>query len=212
MQFSEFEKQILKIKNLELPGEDFHFKMAPLERLKEMKESAFEMQTTKKAGVLCLFYPKNNETHFMLILRKTYQGVHSAQIGFPGGKVEETDTSLEHTALREAEEEVGVAQKEVKVLKQLTEVYIPPSNFFVYPFIGMATTSPFFIPQDEEVAALVEVPLSEFLNDAIKITQTLSTSYAKHIEVPAFRLQGHVVWGATAMMLNEIRELIHRVL
>ncbi|MEZ4875891.1 MAG: CoA pyrophosphatase, partial [Flavobacteriaceae bacterium] len=137
--------------------------------------------------------------------------VHSAQIGFPGGKVEPEDPSLEHTALREAEEEVGVLRHQVTILKQLTEVYIPPSNFFVYPFLGMAKETPQFLPQDEEVEALVEVPLQEFMNDASRITQTLSTSYAKNIQVPAFQLQGHVVWGATAMMLNEVREILQKV-
>lgn len=212
MQFSEFEKQILKVKKMELPGEAFHFKMAPLERLKELKARAYEMQSAKKAAVLCLFYPSYEaETRFALILRKTYPGVHSAQIGFPGGKIEDTDVSLEHTALREAEEEVGVLQHQVHILKQLTEVYIPPSNFFVHPFIGITSSTPQFKIQDEEVEALIEVPLPEFLEDTARITQILSTSYAKNIEVPAFQLQGHVVWGATAMMLNEVREILQKI-
>ena len=148
----------------------------------------------------------------MLILRKTYKGVHSAQVGFPGGKVEEEDETLMHTALREAEEEVGVSRKRVAVLKQMTQVYIPPSNFFVQPYMGLANETPLFIPQDEEVEALIEVPLREFLDDRIQITQRFDTSYAKNIEVPAFQLQGHIVWGATAMMLNEIREMLKEVL
>ena len=213
MQFSEFEKQILKVKKMELPGEDFHFKMAPLERLKELKGSAAAMQSAKKAAVLCLFYPTlEARTNFALILRKTYAGVHSAQIGFPGGKIENTDISLEHTALRETEEEVGVPQGHVQVLRQLTEVYIPPSNFFVHPFLGITQDTPFFKIQEEEVEALIEVPLTEFLDDKAQITQVLSTSYAKNIEVPAFQLQGHVVWGATAMMLNEVREILQKVI
>ena len=130
MNFSEFEKRIVKVKKMELPGEAIQFKMAPVERLKELKEQARLKQSARKAGVMALFYPsKANETHLILILRKTYKGVHSAQVGFPGGKVEKEDDSLEEAALRETEEEVGVPRKVITVLKQLTEIYIPPSNF-----------------------------------------------------------------------------------
>ena len=213
MLFTEFEKRVVKVKNLELPGEDFHFMMAPLERLKELKRKAYKMQSARRAAVMCLVYPDGSgETHFMLILRKTYHGVHSAQIGFPGGKVEEADLDMEATALRETHEEVGVSPSEVAVLKELTEVYIPPSNYFVRPYIGIAQQTPNFQAQFDEVAALIEVPIKEFLDDSVRITQSLSTSYAKNIEVPAFELQGHVVWGATAMMLNEVRELLTKAL
>ncbi|MBX2828835.1 MAG: CoA pyrophosphatase [Flavobacteriaceae bacterium] len=209
MQFSEFFQQIVNVKKMELPGEELHLRMAPIQRLLELKRKAREVKTAKKAAVLCLFYPNEvGETYFMLILRKTYKGVHSAQVGFPGGKTEKEDASMEATALRETEEEIGVPRKQVTVLKQLTEIYIPPSNFFVQPFLGITHSTPDFVPQEEEVEALIAVPLHEFLDDKINITKTLTTSYAKEIEVPAFNLQGHVVWGATAMMLNEIREIL----
>ena len=144
----------------------------------------------------------------MLIQRKKYPGVHSHQIAFPGGKVEENDKDLAHTALREAEEEVGIASRKVKLLRSLTEVYIPPSNFMVTPFIGFSNFYPDFRAQPSEVEQIIEVTLEEFLDDTIVITQNLTTSYAKNIEVPAFILKGHTVWGATAMMLSEAKELI----
>ena len=107
MNFSDFQNKVVKVKNLELPGEAHHFKMAPLERLEELKRSAELQNTAKTAAVLCLFYPSlKQDTHFMLILRKTYKGVHSAQVGFPGGKVEDADANLSETALREAEEKL----------------------------------------------------------------------------------------------------------
>ena len=212
MTFQEFEKEIVKIENLELPGETIHLKMAPIERLLELKKKARTAKSAKKAGVMVLFYPDNQGvTHFVLILRKTYKGVHSAQVGFPGGKFEAEDRSLRQTALRETEEEVGVPAEAISVLKKLTEIYIPPSNFFVQPYLGILPKVPSFIPQIEEVEAIIEVPLSEFLEDTILVTQTLTTSYAKSIDVPAFKLQGHIVWGATAMMLNEVREILRAI-
>ncbi len=209
MLFSEFSKRIVKIKNLELPGEEFHLKMAPIERLLELKRKARSMKSAKQAAVLCLFYPSSEgDTRFVLILRKTYKGVHSAQIGFPGGKIESNDSSLMETALRETEEEVGAMVEDISVIKKLTEIYIPPSNFFVQPFLGISEKTPQFVPQESEVEAIIEVPMSEFLDDSVRSHQTLNTSYATQIKVPAFMLQGHTVWGATAMMLNEIREML----
>lgn len=198
---------------MELPGEVVHLKMAPIERLLELKRKAREKKSAKFAGVLCLFYPsQGGEAMFALILRKTYKGVHSAQVGFPGGKIERQDDSLEETALRETEEEIGVSMRVISVFKKMTEIYIPPSNFFVQPYMAITPKTPEFVPQDDEVEAIIEVPLQEFLNDDIKVTQSLSTSYAKQIQVPAFLLQGHTVWGATAMMLNEVRELLKKVI
>ena len=213
MEFQIFENKIVKIKKMELPGESAQFKMAPMERLAELKRIAVEKKSARKAGVLALFYPSEaNQTMLALILRKTYKGVHSAQIGFPGGKYENEDDSLKDTALRETEEEIGVIRNTVSVLKQLTEVYIPPSNFFVQPYVGITKITPEFILQEEEVEALVEVPLIHFMDDSIKTYQNLTTSYAKNIEVPAFMLNNHLVWGATAMMLSEVREMLKELL
>ncbi|PHS66704.1 MAG: coenzyme A pyrophosphatase [Flavobacterium sp.] len=213
MDFQEFENKIVKITKMKLPGESVQFKMAPMERLAELKRIAYKKNTARKAGVLVLFYPsEKNETHLALILRKTYKGVHSAQIGFPGGKYEDEDATLKVTALRETEEEIGVFRDTISVLKKLTEVYIPPSNFFVQPYLGITSTNPIFKIQEDEVEELLEVSLAHFMDDSIKTIQVLSTSYAKNIEVPAFMLNNHLVWGATAMMLNEVREMLKELL
>ena len=213
MKFQEFENKIVKITKLKLPGEVAHFKMAPIERLAALKKIAIEKETVRKAGVLVLFYPsETNQTMLALILRKTYKGVHSAQIGFPGGKYENEDTSLKETALRETEEEIGVLRNTVFVLKKLTEVYIPPSNFIVQPYLGITKNTPNFILQEEEVETLIEVPLIHFMDDTFKIHQNLTTSYAKNIIVPAFLLNNYLVWGATAMMLSEVREMLKELL
>lgn len=213
MDFRDFEKRIVKVTKMELPGETVQFKMAPMERLQELKRVARNQNSAKRAGVLSLFYPSEDfETRLILILRKTYHGVHSAQVGFPGGKLEPEDENIQDTALRETEEEVGVPRSAISVLKQLTEIYIPPSNFFVQPFLGITSQSPKFVPEEKEVEALIEVNLRDFMDDLNITTQTLSTSYAESIEVPAFQLNGHIVWGATAMMLNEVRELLKMAL
>lgn len=198
---------------MELPGESIQHKMAPIERLQELKNQAYKMKSGKKAGAMALFYPSATmETNLILILRKTYKGVHSAQVGFPGGQFEEDDTSIEETALRETEEEIGIPRKDISVLKKLTEIYIPPSNYFVQPFLGITRDCPNFVAQEDEVEALIEVPLSVFMDDSVVISTTLSTSYAKNIIVPAFLLNQYTVWGATAMMLNEVREMLKMVL
>ena len=162
---------------------------------------------------MAVFYPNvSSRTNLVLILRKTYKGVHSNQIGFPGGRVEEEDESLQHTALRETEEEVGIPRTEVQVLRKLTRLYIPPSNFWVQPYVGLLQNTPNLIPQESEVEKILEVDLDDFLNEQNFINQTLSTSYARNIEVPAFMLNGHVVWGATAMMLSELKEMLQKIL
>ena len=212
MTFSTFTKRIVKIAYLDLPGEASHYKMAPIERLQELTKQSLKNNKSKKAAVMVLFYPnQDDETLLALILRNTYKGVHSAQVGFPGGKQEPSDISAEHTALRETHEEIGVLQQDITVLKKLTKIYIPPSNFFVQPFIGICKKTPQFILQKSEVEALIEVKLSDFLDDSIYCTRKLSTSYATDIEVPAYLLNNHVVWGATAMMLSEVRELLKQL-
>ncbi len=162
---------------------------------------------------MALFYPNaKNLTHLLLILRKTYKGVHSNQIALPGGKVETSDVDLLATALRETHEEVGVRPEHISVIRSLSEVYIPPSNFEVYPYVGLYKEPLPFILQESEVASLLEVSLIDFLDDANIFEQNLSTSYAENIDIPAFKLNGYTVWGATAMMLNEIKEMLKQVL
>ena len=188
-------------------------KLAPILRIQELENINISSKNPNKAGVMAMFYPDDNDiTHLVLILRKTYRGVHSNQVGFPGGRVEDIDKNLKHTALRETEEEIGIPASDIKVLKRLTRLYIPPSNFWVYPYVGIMAKSPNFILQESEVEQVLEVSLKEFLDEDNLITQKLTTSYAEEIEVPAFFLSGHVVWGATAMMLSELKEMLKIIL
>ncbi|GHA42243.1 coenzyme A pyrophosphatase [Salinimicrobium marinum] len=213
MDFQEFKCKSPKLKKINLPGEDAHYKLAPLLRLKELEKPNLQKKEPSQAAVMAVFYPDEDaKTRFVLILRKTYKGVHSNQVGFPGGRVEEEDRDLEETALRETEEEVGIPQRDIRVVKKMTQIYIPPSNFWVQPYIGIMDKTPVLVPQESEVEAVLEIALEDFLSDSCLTRQTLSTSYAKNIEVPAFLLSGHVVWGATAMMLSEMKEILKQVL
>ncbi|BAO74317.1 NUDIX hydrolase [Winogradskyella sp. PG-2] len=213
MVFNSFLETVVKIKHLELFGEISHAKMSPPYRLELAKKIKIKSKSAKKAGVLALFYPNpEGETYLVLILRKTYKGVHSAQVGFPGGKYEDEDKDLMQTAIRETEEEVGVPETLIKVIKTMSPLYIPPSNFMVHPYIAISKTTPNFIKQDEEVEAIIEVKLLDFLNDDNTITTRVPTSFNVEVDVPAFILNGHIVWGATAMMLGEIKDLLKQVL
>lgn len=195
-----------------LPGEAAHRKLAPLQRIKELEAINIEERQPQEAGVMAVFYPgQEGETRLVLILRKTYRGVHSNQVGFPGGRVEPEDRNLEETALRETEEEVGIPRSDIEVIKQLSKLYIPPSNFWVQPFIGLLYETPTLIPQEAEVEKILEVKLRDFLDDSILVKERLTTSYAIDIEVPAYLLNDQIVWGATGMMLSEIRELLKKI-
>lgn len=213
MNFDLFLNSISKIEQAPLPGQASQFKMSPPYRMDLIEKQAEAMKSSKRAGVLALFYPDTlQNTNLILILRKTYKGVHSAQVGFPGGKLEPQDESLECTAVRETQEEVGVPLKDIKVIKAMTEVYIPPSNFTVHPFMGITTKTPKFVKQDDEVEDLIEVTLKDFIDDNLMTSQLIMTSLQKEVEVPAFHFNGHIVWGATAMMLNEVKDLLKTVL
>jgi len=208
MNFNEFLQSVSKIKNIPLTAEASHIKMMPPFRQQLLEHTKHKIKSAKKAGVLALFYPnKNNETTFVLILRKSYNGIHSAQIAFPGGKLEPNE-SLANAALRETQEEVGVPVNQVELIKPLSEVYIPPSNFYVHPFWGFTKTTPLFVKQDTEVETIIEVSLEDFLNDKFLTNRWVNTSYSMEVETPVFLLNNHVVWGATAMILSEIKDLL----
>ncbi|SFN74649.1 8-oxo-dGTP pyrophosphatase MutT, NUDIX family [Bizionia echini] len=213
MKFDKFLQSVSKIENIPLPAESSQFKMSPPFREKLQEQQKDVIKRAKKAGVVALFYPDYNQnTKLVLILRKTYKGVHSAQVGFPGGKLETTDLSIEHAAIRETWEEVGVPENQIEILRAMTKVYIPPSNFFVFPFIGISRFTPQFVKQDAEVEAIIEVTLQDFISDASVVTKTVSTSYSVQVDVPAFNLNNYIVWGATAMMLSEIKDLLKELL
>ena len=212
MDFQEFLEYVPKLMAAELPAEVSHIKMAPLERIESLKNFDIGIKKPKIAAVMMLFYPKNGITHLVLIVRNSYKGVHSAQIAFPGGKYEAQDEIFENTALRETHEEVGIHPNNMEIIKTFTPMYIPPSDFMVHPFLGISKEEIVFIPDPKEVANIIELPLTVFLSDTIITDTKLTTSYANDISVPAFKIEEHIVWGATAMMLSELKDVLKNVL
>lgn len=207
MNFKEFQLKIDDYKRNQLGGLEAQFKMAPELRLKYNKDK-IAANNPRKAAVLSLFYPNNkNETTLLLTKRASYKGTHSAQISFPGGKIEKNDKNLQETAIRETFEEVGVEPKSLEIIRELTDVYIPPSNFLATPFIAFTNKRPNFV-KNHEVAEIIEVSLNDVLDDTNLTTVNLTTSYMKNIDVPCFKINNHIIWGATGMMLSEIKELL----
>lgn len=212
MDFQEFLHFVPKIIDVTLPAFHAHIKMAPINRMEDLKNMDFSKKNPRIAAVLMLFYPKNDQTNLVLILRNAYEGIHSAQVGFPGGKYEQEDEDLIFTALRETHEEIGINPKTIEIVKSFTKLYIPPSNFLVHPFLGISKEELIFVADPVEVAAVIELPLSVFLSEDTVVNSDVKTSYSSNSAVPAFKIQDHIVWGATAMILSELKEVLKEVL
>jgi 8-oxo-dGTP pyrophosphatase MutT (NUDIX family) len=191
-----------------LPGVQAQLQMAPSIRHNDILNMGHGRNPIQ-SSVLLLFYPdKYQQVTTVLIQRPEYDGVHSGQISFPGGKREPGDPDLAHTALREAQEEIGVDPGLVHLKGRLTDLFIPPSNFIVTPFLGISVSRPDFIPDPGEVAAILEISLEDLLNPASKQMQLLTLRDGYRLETPCFILNGHIIWGATAMIIYEMAELI----
>jgi len=194
-----------------LPGVAAQKKMAPrpinLKRFEEDMENP-----AKPSAVLILLYPIENDIHLALMKRPTYPGVHSGQMSFPGGKKEISDGSLMETALRETEEEIGVVRSNIKIIGQLTDIFIIVSNYKVTPFVGTIDYKPDFTPDPREVEGLLNVNLSLLLNPKNQSIKKMIFGKNEIINSPYYNVQGNVVWGATAMIISELLELIDPIL
>ena len=190
-----------------LPGAEVQFEMAHVKREKILANS-HESQNYRPSAVLILLYPnEQQQTSVLLIERMTYNGHHSGQIAFPGGKAEPTDTDLQATALREFFEETG-ADVTPTVIGKLTPVYIPVSKFMVQPFVSYVNQKPNFSASAYEVNELIEWEINHLLNPDIIKETTIEPTPGYKIKTPYFDVQGKVLWGATAMMLNELKSLL----
>ena len=204
--FIQFKNQIISGLKQPLPGDLAHSKLMSYNRPKVAE--IIHKGAHRESAVLALFYPINEEPHLVFILRQSYEGVHSSQVSFPGGKRELSDESLVYTALREANEELSILQNEVEVIGSLSEIYVPPSNFLISPFVGFSSTRPNFLKDPREVAEIIEVRVTDLVNH-VNFTKTeVNLPNGTQMKVPAFLFNQQIIWGATAMMVQEIKEIL----
>jgi 8-oxo-dGTP pyrophosphatase MutT (NUDIX family) len=195
--------------NAPLPGQEAHRLMSP----QPVDLRRFDPKIPlnhRKSAVLLLFYPEKNGAFFPLIKRPEYVGFHSGQVAFPGGKMELDDENIIQTALREAAEEVGIERKKVRILGQLSDLYIPTSNFLVSPVLGFLDYRPDFIPEAKEVSRIIPTDLPLLLNPEIRKQTILDFGKNGKLTTPYFEIDGEIVWGATAMILSELIQLLNR--
>jgi len=207
MNFTDLILRIERGLNKPLPGKLAHMTMAP-SPIDERRFSPEIPRNHRKGAVLILFYPQDGEVYFPLIKRSKYEGVHSGQIAFPGGKVEKEDPNLSFTALREAQEEVGINPEKIKILGELTNLFIPPSNFLVSPYIGITPFKPDFVAEEKEVESILLPSLKGVLDPEIKKEKKFHFSANMVLDTPYFEINGEVVWGATAMMISELLHIL----
>jgi 8-oxo-dGTP pyrophosphatase MutT (NUDIX family) len=196
--------------NLPLPGREAQFRMAHAERRINLSKYKIP-QDTKWGSVLILLFEEDQRIKLPLILRPEYNGVHSGQIGFPGGKFEPGDENLVATALRETFEEIGVPVEDVEVIGKLTELYIPPSNFLVYPHVGFVRNKPVFSPDSNEVVKVIEISIDELMDESLVGEKEITLGNGLKIVTPYFDFGGYTVWGATAMIISEFKTILREI-
>ena len=185
------------------PGQSAHEKMIPKGRLLVPNSPI----PARQSAVMLLLYPKNGQVYFPLIRRPVYDGMHSGQMAFPGGKHESGDANLIQTAIRECCEEVGVCLNKLEILGTLTEIYIQVTHYQVLPVVGILQEAPTFKLDTNEVDAVFEIPLIEILNPQLKKTENWNLR-GTQVDVPFYLLGNQKVWGATAMILGEFEEVL----
>ncbi len=203
-------KEKLEAYETDLPGLEAQLKLSPPYREKYDMEEVKKTNPRIAAVMILLYENEEGDIEFPVTLRHTYEGVHSNQFSLPGGSFEPEDINLSHTALRETMEELGVEEENIEIVKQLTELYIPPSNFIVYPFVGIHYGQPSFQPDENEVAEVVPLDLQAFLSAPSVNFERKFSDYL--VEIPGYELgEDAYIWGATAMILSEFAALMEKL-
>ena len=194
-----------------LPGDSAHTPMRAIP-IGDLTPRFDHNLPPKPGGVLILLYEDEaGLIRFPLIKRQEYTGAHSGQVSLPGGKAEQGEDPI-ITALRECEEEIGVDRNSLVVLGRLTNFFVIPSNFIITPVVAVASSKPIFKPDPYEVARILSFPLLDLLNeDAIKQKEIVAAGKFR-LMAPHFEIDGEIVWGATAMMLNEFRTILRDII
>jgi 8-oxo-dGTP pyrophosphatase MutT (NUDIX family) len=208
MHLSQILHKIKQIHPDKLPGFEAQVKMSPPLRKKYHAEDIFQYKP-KESAVMVLLYEKNDEVYIAFTQRHEYDGAHSGQISLPGGKKDNEDIDLKATAIRETLEEIGITVPRENIISSLTWLYVPPSNFIIYPFVSYLNELPNFVKEEKEVKEILEIRLQDFLNNAHKKkylykNEKLGISF----ESPSYDINGKTIWGATAMILSELIHII----
>jgi 8-oxo-dGTP pyrophosphatase MutT (NUDIX family) len=191
-----------------LPGTDVQWQMASSDRfVKDFPR--FPGKDARDASVLILLYPHNGSIYTVFMQRPDYNGVHGGQISFPGGKKESDDENTIQTALREAWEETGVNPSIVNIIGTLTPLFIPVSNMLVTPVIGWTNGKPSFKHKPEEVLFLIEADVKKLLDPSIVKFKPFEIR-DEILDIKYYDYEGNTIWGATAMILHELLNLIRK--
>jgi 8-oxo-dGTP pyrophosphatase MutT (NUDIX family) len=201
---NQFIKYLANAFTKELPGIEAHRKLVPPGC--KLEPSSDEFLKVKHSGVLFLLFPEDTRLFTCLIKRPASMKHHPGQIGFPGGQVETCDPSPRMTAMREAEEEVGLNPGSYKIVGKLSDLYIQVSNFIIHPYIAWTDQKPHFWINESEVEKIILFPVQDFMENG-KLEETELNTFTGTVMVPYYPFNSEIVWGATAMILSEFFEL-----
>lgn len=203
-----FGKDLLRrLRTTEIKGDEAHGLFSPPHRPVFSYDEILE-KNPKFAAVNIALYLKDDEWYFPLIVRSQNEhDRHSGQISLPGGKKELEDRNFMDTAIRETSEEIGIEKPYIRIIREMSPIYIPPSNFYVYPFVSYTKRGPNFILQQQEAVEVIEFPITSFLN-LTDTPEMMVLPDTQGYEVPVINFNGYIIWGATAMILSEFSQLV----